>query len=166
MLRIEDVTRLRLVVAVPEVYVAGVEKGARVSFTVPAYPGRTFTGTVARLADSIDVSTRTMPVEMDVANTGLELASGMFPSVSWPVHRSDATLFVPQSAVAHSAEKTYVMRVRNGRTEEVTVKTGASVGSLTEVFGDIHAGDEVALTPSDDLHAGTAVRTQVQVTRM
>ena len=162
MLRIEHVSRLRLVVAVPEIYVAGVEKGARVNFTVPAFPGRTFTGTVARLADSIDVSTRTMPVEMDVSNPELDLAPGMFPVVSWPVHRPAATLFVPQSAVARSAEQTYLMRVRNGKTEEVRVKTGASVGNLTEVFGDIHAGDEVALHPSDDLQPGTEVAAHMQ----
>lgn len=61
MMRIEQVAHLRLVVAVPEVYVAGIQKGETISFTVPAFPGRTFHGTVARLADSIDVSTRTMP---------------------------------------------------------------------------------------------------------
>ncbi len=71
-------------------------------------------------------------------------------------------LFVPQSAVARSAEQTYLMRVRNGKTEEVSVKTGASVGNLTEVFGDIHAGDEVALHPSDDLHPGAEVAAHVQ----
>ncbi|HXE05867.1 MAG TPA: efflux RND transporter periplasmic adaptor subunit, partial [Bryobacteraceae bacterium] len=114
MLRIEEVSHLRLVVAVPEMYVGGVENGAKVSFTVPAFPGRSFSGTVARTADSIDVATRTMPVELDVWNSNLELASGMFPQVSWPVHRSGETLFVPQSAVARATEQSYVFRVRNG----------------------------------------------------
>lgn len=157
MLRIEDVTRLRLVVAVPEAYVAGIAQGAQVSFTVPAFPGRSFTGTIARLADSIDASTRTMPVEMDVYNPDLQLASGMFPEVSWPVRRPDATLFVPQSAVARSAEQTCVLRVRDGRTEQVNITTGASMGNLTEVFGDLHAGDEVVDHPGDDLHSGVQV---------
>jgi membrane fusion protein, multidrug efflux system len=157
MLRIEQISHLRLVVAVPEIYVAGVENGAKVSFTVPAFPGRTFTGTVARLANSIDVSTRTMPVELDVFNPSSELASGMFPEVSWPVRRSAATLFVPQSAVARATEQSYVFRVRDGRAEQINVKTGASVGDLTEVFGDIHAGEQVILRPGDDVHSGTAV---------
>ena len=80
MMRIEQVAHLRLVVAVPEVYVAGIQKGEQMSFTVPAFPVAPSGGTVARLADSIDVSTRTMPVEMDVWNPGLELHSEMFPS--------------------------------------------------------------------------------------
>lgn len=49
MLRIEQISVLRLVVAVPEAYVAGVVEGAQVSFSVPAFPGQTFSGTVARI---------------------------------------------------------------------------------------------------------------------
>ena len=160
MVRIEEVSHLRLVVAVPEVYVAGIEPGAKVNFTVPAFPARVFAGSIARVADSIDVSTRTMPVEADVWNPNLELSSGMFPQVSWPVHRPAPSLFVLQSAVARSAEQVYLLCVRNGRIEQVNVTTGASVGNLTEVFGDLRAGDEVALRPSDDLHPGTEVRPQ------
>jgi membrane fusion protein (multidrug efflux system) len=160
MVRIEEVSHLRLVVAVPEAYVGAIEPGAKVSFTVPAFPSRVFTGTIARVAQSIDVSTRTMPVEADVWNPSLELSSGMFPQVSWPVHRPAPSLFVPQSAVARSAEQAYLLRVRNGKLEQVNVTTGAAVGNLTEVFGDIQAGDEVAIHPTDDLHAGTQVQPQ------
>lgn len=162
MLRIEQVSHLRLVVAVPEIYVAGVEKGATVNFTVPAFPSRTFSGTVARLAESIDVSTRTMPVELDVLNPAAELASGMYPAVSWPVRRAEATLFVPQSAVARANEQSFVYRIRNGIAEPVNIKTGAAVGNLTEVFGNLHAGDQVALRPGDELHGGAAVSPHLQ----
>lgn len=157
MLRIEQVAHLRLVVAVPEVYVAGVQRGAKINFTVPAFPGRTFSGTVARLADSMDVATRTMPVEMDVWNPAAELHSGMFPEVLWPVHRPQPTLFVPQSAVGRNMEQSYVVRIRNGRAEQVSVKTGGSVANSTEVFGDLKPGDEIAQRASEDLRPGIAV---------
>ena len=157
MLRIEQVSHLRLIVAVPEIYVAGIQQGAKVEFTVPAFPGRTFSGTVARLADSMDVATRTMPVEMDVWNPDAELHSGMFPEVLWPVHRPQPTLFVPQTAVGRNMEQSYVVRIRDGRAEQVGVKTGGTVGDLTEVFGDLKAGDAVAVHASEDLRPGTAV---------
>lgn len=166
MLRIEEVSHLRLIVAVPEIYVAGVETGAKVNFTVPAFPARTFSGTVARMANSIDVSTRTMPVELDVWNPNLELASGMFPQVSWPVRRRADSLFVPQSAVARATEQSYVVRVRNGRAEQVNVKTGAAMGELTEIFGDLKAGDEVAVHPADDLRSGAVVISHLQAHAM
>lgn len=157
MLRIEQVSHLRLIVAVPEIYVAGIQQGAKVEFTVPAFPGRTFNGTVARLADSMEVATRTMPVEMDVWNPDAELHSGMFPEVLWPVHRPQPTLFVPQTAVGRNMEQSYVVRIRDGRAEPVGVKTGGTIGDLTEVFGDLKAGDPVAVHASEDLRPGTAV---------
>ena len=162
MLRIEEVAHLRLVVAIPEIYVGGVEKGAKVSFTVPAFPGRTFSGTVARIADSMDAATRTMPVEMDVWNPSGELHSGMFPEVHWPVHRAEATLFVPQSAVGRKMDQSYIVRIRDGHAEQVNVKTGGTVGDLTEVFGQLSAGDAVALHASDDLQPGMAVEAHLQ----
>ncbi|MGH9360089.1 MAG: efflux RND transporter periplasmic adaptor subunit [Terriglobia bacterium] len=157
MLRIEHMTRLRLVVAVPEAYVAGVTQGAKVDFTVSAFPGRTFTGSVARIADSLDQSTRTMPVELDVWNPDRKLHSGMFPQVSWPVHRPAPSLFVPQTAVARTMEAMFVIRVRDGKTEWVDVKPGANSGNLIEVFGALHAGDEVALHASEELRPNTQV---------
>jgi membrane fusion protein, multidrug efflux system len=157
MLRIEQVAHLRLVVAIPEIYVGGVQKGAKVSFTVPAFPGRTFNGTVARITDSMDAATRTMPVEMDVWNPSGELHSGMFPDVSWPVLRTEPTLFVPQSAVARSMDQSYVIRIRDGHAEQVNVKTGGTVGDRTEVFGQLNSGDAIALHASEDLRPGTAV---------
>jgi RND family efflux transporter MFP subunit len=157
MMRIEQVAHLRLIVAVPELYVAGIQKGQTIDFTVPAFPGRVFKGTVARLADSIDVSTRTMPVEMDVWNPGLELHSGMFPSILWPVRRTSPTLFVPQSAVGRNTEQSYVVLIRDGKAEPTGITTGAVMDGMSEVFGNLQPGEEVALHASDELRAGMAV---------
>jgi membrane fusion protein (multidrug efflux system) len=155
--RLEQAGHLRLVVAVPEPYVGGVIQGGKVNFTVPAFPGRTFSGSVARIADTLDQQTRTMPVEMDVWNPDHKLHSGMFPQVSWPVHRAEPSLFLPQTAVARTMETTFVIRIRNNRTEWVNVKVGASSGSLVEVFGDLHEHDEIAFRASEELHPDTQV---------
>ena len=165
MVRIENVSRLRLVLPVPENYVPGTIKGAKVSFTVPAFPGEKFTGTVARLADSLDVRTRTMPVELDVANSSVRLAPGMYPQVDWPVRRPRPTLFVPASSVAHTNEKTFVVRIHDGKTDWVDVQTGLASGKLVEVFGDLHEGDLVIIRGSDELKPGTAVKPQESTDR-
>lgn len=157
MLRVEQISRLRLVVAVPETYVAGVNVGAKVNFSVPAFPDRTFTATVARIPDSLDPKTRTMPVELDVTNPDWELHPGMFPAVSWPVHRPQPSLFVPQSAVVRTMQGTFVIRVRNGNTEWVAVKQGASTSGAVEVFGDLYPNDEVVLHASEDLQPNIRV---------
>lgn len=157
MVRIETLARLRLVIPVPETYVAGIPEGAKVEFTVPAFPSETFAGAVARIAHSVDVKTRTMPVELDVANPAGRLAPGMFPEVSWPVRRPKATLFVPGSSVARTMEAVFVVRVREGKTDWVKVTTGITAGNLVEVFGDLGEGDEVAVRGSEELKPGSAV---------
>jgi membrane fusion protein (multidrug efflux system) len=158
--RVEKISKLRLVVPVPEKYSAGMSAGTKVDFSVPAFPNQTFTGTVARIAHSVDVKTRTMPVELDVQNSDGRLSSGMFPEVLWPVRRTEPTLFVPISAVARTTEATFVIRIRDGSTEWVNVQTGEQDGKSIEVFGGLRAGDEVAGRGSDELRAGNHVTTK------
>ena len=160
MLRVEKSNKLRLVVPVPEKYVAGMNEGTKVQFSVPAYPSQTFGGTIARIAHSVDVKTRTMPVELDVNNADGRLSSGMFPEVLWPVRRGEATLFVPVSAVARTTEATFVIRIRDGNTEWVNVQTGEIDGKSIEVFGGLREGDEVAGRGTDELRAGSHVVTR------
>jgi membrane fusion protein (multidrug efflux system) len=159
MLRIEMLSRLRVVVPVPEMYAAGVPEGTKVEFTVPAFPGRTFTGKIARIAHSLDEKTRTMPVELEVANIKGELSPGTFSDVLWPVRRSYPTLFVPTSSVASTLERVFVVRINHGKSEWVDVKTGATADKMTEVFGDLHEGDLVAVRGTDELRPGTPVST-------
>jgi membrane fusion protein, multidrug efflux system len=160
MVRVENISKLRLVVPVPEKYSAGMSAGTKVDFSVPAFPNQTFTGTVARIAHSVEVKTRTMPVELDVQNSDGRLSSGMFPEVLWPVRRTEPTLFVTISAVARTTEATFVIRIRDGSTEWVNVQTGEQDGKSIEVFGGLRQGDEVAVRGSDELRAGNHVTTK------
>ena len=155
--RIVESNRLRLVIPVPEAYTASVTNGTTLTFAVAAYPGQTFSGTVARISRAVDVSTRTMAVELDVNNADGRLAPGTFCQVRWPVRRTAASLLVPSGSVANTTGRTFVIRVRNGRTEWVDVKTGLASGELVEVFGDLKAGDDIAARGTDELKAGIAV---------
>jgi RND family efflux transporter MFP subunit len=152
-----DNTRLRLVVPVPEAYTTAVTAGTAIQFSVAAHPGQHFSGTVARIARAVDVATRTMAVELDVANAAGGLAPGTFCQVQWPVRRSTPSLFVPSTSVAMTTDRTFVVRIRDGKTEWVDVKTGLTSGTLVEVFGDLKAGDAIAERGTDELRPGTAV---------
>jgi multidrug efflux pump subunit AcrA (membrane-fusion protein) len=108
MLRLQQVSRLRLVVAVPESEVTGITLGAKVNFSVPALPGEQFTGVVRRVSRSLDKKTRTMPVDLDVKNQSGRLAPGMFPGVIWPAkqpvhHSSSHPPQSPQRLSGHSS---------------------------------------------------------------
>jgi RND family efflux transporter MFP subunit len=128
-----------------------------VKFSVPAFPGQTFHGAITRIAHSLDMKTRTMPVEMDVDNASGLLAPGMFPEVEWPVQRAEPTLFVPVKAVVTTTELTFVIRIQQDTVEWVKVHKGQSTGDQIEVFGDLHAGDLIAVRGSDELRPGTKV---------
>jgi membrane fusion protein (multidrug efflux system) len=154
--------RLRLVIPVPEAYTAGVTAGTPLTFSVAAYPGQTFTGTVSRISQSVDVSTRTMAVELDVNNAAGRLAPGTFCQVAWPVRRTAPSLLVPAGSLASTTGRTFVIRVRGSRTEWVDVKTGLAAGALTEVFGDLRPGEDIALRGTDEIKAGTTVLVKPQ----
>jgi RND family efflux transporter MFP subunit len=157
MVRIQQISTLRLVAYVPEEDVASLGVGQGIDFTVPAYPGETFSGKVERPAHALDTKTRTMPVELDVANIPSRLSPGMYAEIRWPVTRPRPSLFVPPSAVAVTTERTFVIRIKSGKIEWVDVKRGAVMGNLVEVFGDLSAGDQIAARGTDELREGTQV---------
>jgi RND family efflux transporter MFP subunit len=157
LIQLEQHTRLRLIVAVPEAHVAGIIKGATVSFTVPAYPGETFAATIARPAQALDTRTRSMIVELDTGNPGGKLATGMYADVVWPVRRPSTSLVVPAAAVVTTTERTFVIRARDGKAEWVDVRRGSTIGDMVEVFGPLREGDDIVRRGNDEIREGTAL---------
>jgi RND family efflux transporter MFP subunit len=160
MLRVEQVTRLRLTVAVPEADAGAVAEGAKATFAVRAWPGKRFEGVIRRISHSVDPHTRAMPVELDVDNATKQLAPGMFADVDWPIQRAGQSLLVPASAVAQTPERTYVDRVKDGAVERVTVGRGIALGDKVEVFGALAPGDQVLRRGSEELKDGARVQTK------
>jgi RND family efflux transporter MFP subunit len=161
MFELETINRLRLVVPVPEADVGGIVRGGRVPFTVPAYPGETFSGTVSRIAHSMDVNTRSMPVELDISNPSGRLAAGMYPTVKWPVRGNRAVLLVPPTSIATNSERSFVVRINDGSAEWVDVKKGPTQGDLVEVIGPLNAGDVVLRRGTEEIRQGTRVNARI-----
>jgi len=162
LLTIQQISRLRLVVAVPEEFVGAIMEGAKVAFQVPAYPERTYSGTVARLSHALDKATRTMAVELDVMNRDGSLAPGMYPTVKWPVRRPRPGLFVPKTSVVTTTERIFVIRNKDGRAEWIDVRKGAPDGDLVEVLGDLKPGDMVVRRANDEIREGAPLQTQAK----
>ncbi|MBI4463950.1 MAG: efflux RND transporter periplasmic adaptor subunit [Acidobacteria bacterium] len=160
LLYLEQSSRLRLVVPVPEAHTAGIATGMSVSFTVPAHPGQTFRGTVARLSQSLDTRTRSMAVELDVPNPTGKLSPGMYADVDWPVRMSNSSLLVPASSVVVTTERMFVIRVRDGKAEWVNVTRGAPLGDLVEVVGPLRPGDQILKRANDEIREGATIKTK------
>lgn len=159
LVRIEQVSRLRLIVPVPETEAGGIVRGGSVVFSVSAYPGQTFPGTIARIPRSLDPKTRTMAVEADVANVGGKLSPGMYAQVNWPVREGRRSLHAPPTAVVTNTERTFVIRVNAGRAEWVDVRKGRAAGDLVEVISaDLQPGDVLVRRASDEIRDGSAIK--------
>ena len=158
LLVIQQVSHLRLVVPVPEENVSGIVNGASVPFHVPAWPDRSYSGIIARVSHALDQKTRSMNVELDVMNRDGSLAPGMYPTVAWPVRRTQPSLFVPKTSVVTTTERTFVIRDASGRAEWVDVRKGVSEGDLVEVFGNLKPGDKVLRRATDEIRDGAPIQ--------
>lgn len=126
------------------------------SIFVPPYCS-SYQGALFHDSQSVDSGSRSMPVEMDVDNRTMRLAAGMFPEVRWPILRSTLTLLVPASAVVITTENVFVLLIKKNLVDWVPVRRGSKSGTMTEVFGDLQAGDLVVLRGTDEIRPGTSV---------
>ncbi len=117
---------------------------------------------IARPAYAIDIKTRTMPVELDVANPQRLLAPGMYPSVLWPIQQSGASLLVPPASIVTTTERVFVIRNNNGRAQWIDVRRGPVTGNLVEVHGDLKPGDEIVERGADEIRDGSELKSAKQ----
>jgi membrane fusion protein (multidrug efflux system) len=153
-----DSDKLRLTVAIPEVYSSELIDGCKVSFKVSAHPERKFTACLARKSENLQEGIRSMMTEFDVDNKAQTLKAGTFTDVHIPIQRSSKTLFVHKTSVVNSQEKTFVITVQDSITNWVDVKTGNTIDTLVEVFGNLKAGDWVVKKASEEIRTGQKVK--------
>ncbi|GAB3011818.1 efflux RND transporter periplasmic adaptor subunit [Spirosoma pulveris] len=162
MLKIKQLDRLRLRIAVPEAYLGDIHRGSPVQFSVRSFPNESFTGRINRIANSVRPETRSELVEIDFQNKGNKLKPGMFASVRLPVSSSRAgSLYVPKSAIISTIDRTFVLKVVDGKAVRVTVQKGDDSSGQTQIFGDLKPGDIILKTASEDLADQSVVKTQL-----
>ncbi|HTP87594.1 MAG TPA: efflux RND transporter periplasmic adaptor subunit [Bryobacteraceae bacterium] len=148
---------LRLDIPVPEEDVPLVHLGKKVSVEVQSLR-RSFGGTVARFADTVDPSTRTMMTEVDVPNPQLEIVPGMYAYVSFPVQEKKNALAVPVQAITRESGKAVAYRInRDNRIEILPVTLGLQTGSRQEILSGLSEGDEVVVANTSRLAEGERV---------
>jgi len=157
---IEDRSKLRLTIAVPENLSNAVDEKCVVTFNTEADPLREFKAKFARSSNSLQENNRTMMAEFDFENSKGDVKAGTYAEVKIPIMRNRATLFVPRSAVLHSTEGVFLVKVNNNTAEWVNIRKGNIADSLIEVFGPLHEGDQVVRNVSEELRNGQAIRTQ------
>ncbi|MEJ1239480.1 efflux RND transporter periplasmic adaptor subunit [Chryseolinea sp. T2] len=154
---LEDKSRLRLTVAIPENLANALSENSSVSFTVQADPSKSYEAHFARSSNSVDEKNRSMLAEFDFENTDDNLKAGMYAEVRLPITRNKPTLFVPRTSIIHSTEGVFLVRVNNQTAEWVAVQKGNSLDSLVEVFGPVKEGEQIVKSASEELRNGQAI---------
>ena len=150
---------LRVYVAVPEVYAPAARSGAPASLTLDEFPGQTFRGTLVRNANSIDLASRTLLVEVDIDNPTAQLLPGAYVFVHLKLPGGTHSVTIPSNALIFRKEGLQVALVRDGKAELVPVKISRDYGNTVEIVSGLQPTDAVIVDPSDSLVDGTPVRT-------
>ncbi len=148
---------LRLYVYVPQSYAPKVHVGQKVTVVQAELRGAAFTGVIRRTAGAIDAATRTLQVEVNLANGDGRLLPGAYVQVQLPVAASDK-LLTPSNALLFRPEGPRLAVLdAGGHVHLKPVTLGQDFGLSIEILSGIAAGDQVILNPADSLADGDAV---------
>jgi RND family efflux transporter MFP subunit len=154
-----DLTRLRIYVQAPQVLSAKLAPGQTATFTVPQFPGRTFAATVVAVSHLLDLSSRTMQIELQADNPGEALAAGSYCEVTFQVPSTGNVVRIPATAliVTNSGDQVAILGP-NGRAVLKPVKLGRDYGDTVQVISGLQASDRVIDSPPETLRTGDAVQ--------
>jgi RND family efflux transporter MFP subunit len=156
--RIAQNGRLRTYVNVPQANANSVHVGQPAALTVSNFPGRRFRGTVARTANALDPTSRTMLVEVDVPNADGALFPGMYAEVELSGSRANPPLIVPAAAIIFRTDGAQVAVVQSDGTvhlEKVTI--GRDYGDRVEILQGVTEGTTIVAAPGDAAREGAKI---------
>lgn len=156
----QDLTNMRVIANVDEADIAEVKQGARVTFTVDAYPEEVFQGSVTQVRQSATTTNNVVTYEVVISapNEELKLKPGLTANVTIITSEKANVLAVPNAALRFvplqtmlepdgkiiDCESKQKVWVKDGMDmKAIAVKTGVTNGVLTEIISGIGAGKEV-----------------------
>ncbi len=142
--RLADLSSVWMEAEVYERDLSAVRRGARATVTVDAYPGETFTATVALILPSLSPETRTAKVRFVMANRGARLRPGMFANVELHTLAREV-ISVPTDAVIDTGVAQFVFVSQgDGYFEPRQIAIGTRAEGRIEVTRGLQIGDRVA----------------------
>jgi RND family efflux transporter MFP subunit len=159
--KLSQVNVLRLRIPVPESLAASVHDGEPADIRVKATDEH-FSGKIIRSTNSLDRSTRTMQVEIDVPNQDYKLTPGMYADVSLQIQNDPNALTLPLQAISRSADKTTVLLVNSqNHVEERDIRTGIEGSDRIQVLSGLNDGDRVIVGNLNKFRPGQHVNPKI-----
>ena len=126
--------------------------------TLQEFPGQKFKGTVARTAEAIDPTTRTLLTEVDVPNKDGHLLPGSFGEVHFRTESMRKKVTIPVNAMLFRQEGPQVAVVgSDGKVHLRPITIGHDYGTTLEILGGVDVEDRIIINPADSLEEGQQV---------
>ena len=157
--RIAKTNLLRTYVNVPQSSAADIHVGQEAFLSTSEAPETKFPGQVARTANSLDPSSRTLLVEIQAANPAGKLLPGMYVQVDLNLPRKDPPLLIPSDTLVVRPEGTLVALVGAGNVVHFQrVLVGRDFGDRIEVLSGMTEGERAIVNPNDSVQEGVRVQ--------
>ena len=151
---IMDVSTLRFYVNVPQEDAPFVKKGTPATIVLTEPAEKKIETTVTRSTMSLDPSTRTMLVEIDIPNPGEALVSGMFVEVILTLRQHQNALVVPPAALVADSSSKAVFVVDQGMARKVSITTDIDDGVWVEVTSGLTGAEDIVVVGKSQLVDG------------
>lgn len=142
-----DAKAVEVTVSVSQEDISNVEIGETVNIVFTAYEEEMYYGTVTGITTSESNSSSTVSYDVTVNVTGdvSKIYEGMTTNVTFVTKELKDVVYVSNKAVQTEGTKSYVKRVKDGKTEKVEVETGFSNGTAVEIKEGLAQGDRVLI---------------------
>jgi len=156
--RVVNLDRMWLDVEVGESRLADVRPGLDVTFSVPAYPGDQFAGTINSISPAGDPASRSFLVRVAVENADHRLKGGMFAVATIPVNNRQGVTVVPKSAVKQEGKFRYIFLIEKNKVLKRPVTLGLESGDSIEVIEGVQPGAAIVTVGVEELADGDTVK--------
>jgi len=151
--------KLRVYVNVPQAYSQAAKPGLTADLVLSEFPGRRFQGTLVRTANAIDLSSRTLLVEISVNNPTGTLLTGAYAEVHLKLPTPVSSFLLPSNTLLFRSEGLRVGVVGDQQRVELRQLTlGHDYGADVEVVAGLTGDEKVIVNPPDSLVDGQVVR--------
>ena len=150
--------KLRVYVNVPEEYSRGVKVGMTADLGLAEFPDRKFQGKLVRTAEDINLTTRTLLIEIDVDNPTGTLLTGSYAEVHLAVPTQASTFLIPVNTLLFRTEGLRVGIVKDGKVVLTVVTPGHDFGNQIEIVSGLKSDDQVIINPPDSIVSGQEVQ--------
>jgi len=158
---LQDLRMVKVQVEVQERDISRVKIGSVAKVYVDAYPGRLFEAKAARIVHSLDPRTRTLGVEMEIANPDGALKPGMYARVELVVDHHPKAVLIENEAIRNEGDTPVVFTVDKGVVGRRVITVGVTQGTLVEVLKGLTGTEQVIVEGKELVRDGQKVRAEV-----